>query len=270
MSLPTSLLKVGEGGSYQVEVCKDSPYYYNRFSELAGVSAAADPCATIAALGTYVNTANLIYSTAGGTVGDLDTAIEKNAISGGIFNGYCSMSSTPAVVSTIGTFECLAVPRVAPIAPWVNQSFIITSTHDAGAGGGRHVKIIYGDAGAGPILRCMYIHTSNADVPNTLIDHAISMPLTMYTHIAFTYELGGTQNGIELFINGTSVASAAMTLATTGYAFPTTQLVYMGASAFGGIFGGPGLVVDDCAIYDKVLGPARISKHASLVKTIIV
>ncbi len=272
MSLPTSLLKVESGttGNYRNEVCADVPFLYNRFSELAGVVAATDPCAVPGNNMAYVNTANLIYNTAGGTVGDLDTAIEKNAIAVVPFNGYVSQGGTPAALATIGTFECLAVPRVVPIAPWVNQSFFMNSTFDAGAGGGRHVKMIYGDAGAGPILRCMYAHTSNADIPRTLIDHAIAMPLNMYTHIALTYELGGAQNGIELFINGVSVATAPMILGTTGFVFGTTQLTYMGAAAFGGVVGGPGLVVDDCAVYSFVLSPARIAVHAGLVKAIVV
>ncbi len=261
--------------TYYSEVIVDAPYNYWRLGESSGQVFANDLSAGGSPFGvdlvvSLLGSAHLTYSVAGGSVGDSDTGLESDnnetnesgTLTGGI---------TPAALENVGTIEAIIAPRVAPTTANNTRLCIFSSARFTSAEGGRHFTLFYENpTGTQPVINAYFFHDSDNNTPLTISTANATLTLDEYTHIAVTYELGGSQDGIEIFIDGVSNGVTTMTNAGNGYESSFSFLSVFGSLAFTGIVGfGPG-VIDELAIYDKVLSSTRIAAHAALVKGITV
>lgn len=217
---------------YKNTVLADVPKAYYRFDEASGTT--ANDSSGNAYNGTY-NSTGVTLAQAGALAGDTDTAA--------LFDGVAGEMTCPAGLNTSGW-------SAFTIEAWVN----LTSLPASGA------RIADNDTGTNNKGFSLFF-TAGATSLNLAIGNGSSHATATYTFAFSTgiwYHIVGTWDGttITLYVDGVSVASVAKA-GTMGT--PSNAVVFgYNVSSGGGYLPA---VVDEGAIYNATLSPARVLAH---------
>lgn len=106
----------------------------------------------------------------------------------------------------------------------------------------------------------MYENVPTISIDGAYLDGPTALPVSRFSHVVAT----STGTTLSLFVDGANVVTAA--LPSTGSATPGQPLSLGGWSRNGTTAAALQGALDEVAIYDKVLSPARIAAHAAAKK----
>jgi len=104
-------------------------------------------------------------------------------------------------------------------------------------------------------LPYVYLTSNMANNDTAYVYSTTSVADNQWHHIAYTYDGSGSANGLSIWVDGIKAPTVILQDTLSG-AFST-------ATALGGLgfSGNPGSLLDEVAIYNKVLSPSRIRAH---------
>lgn len=232
---------VAGAATYSAQVLADSPAAYWRMGEVSG-SIMVDSSGN-GRDGTYFGTPGL--GAAGLVRGDADKGVAFSTIA-----MYATAPEAGLVPTTALTVEAVVNPTST-----VNQSFIVTKAHLASSTGPTWSWILYSPAGGA--LAAQVFKGTTAYVVQTPVG---TLGVGTTTHVALVFD-GAS---LKLYVGGieaTSVAASGPLNAAAGYK-PMIGTANSGSNTPQGGTNFPG-TIDEVAIYNSALSPARIFAHAN-------